>query len=50
MKKNYIAPAAALVNFAAEDTMLTVSIPFGGEQNGVEVGSNALDVAEDWED
>lgn len=49
MKKNYIAPEAALVNYAAE-TMLALSLPTGGEEkNDVVVGSNAR-YEEDWDD
>lgn len=48
MKKNYIAPEAALVNYAAE-TMLALSLPTGGEKDGVVIGSNAR-FEEDWED
>lgn len=48
MKKNYIAPEAALVNYAAE-TMLALSLPDGGDKNDVVIGSNAR-FEEDWED
>lgn len=48
MKKNYIAPEAALVNYAAE-TMLALSFVVT-DGNDETVGSNALDVEEDWED
>lgn len=52
MKKNYIAPEAALVNYAAE-TMLALSVPYGegdGIKNGVEVGSNKFGFDEEWDD
>lgn len=46
--KKYIAPEAAIVNLAAE-TMLAVSLPNGGEQNGVTIGSNVR-FEEEWEE
>lgn len=50
MKKNYIAPEAALVNYAAE-TMLALSLTIKqGGYDGEVAGSNALDFEEDWED
>lgn len=48
MKKTYIAPEAALVNFAAE-TMLALSPAFGGEKDGQEAGSNVR-FDEDWDE
>lgn len=48
MKKNYIAPEAALVSYAAE-TMLAVSLPVGGEKDGEVVGSNVR-FDEDWDE
>lgn len=50
MKKNYIAPEAALVNYAAE-TMLALSLEVKeGGFDGETAGSNARDFEEDWED
>lgn len=49
MKKNYIAPEAALVNYAAE-TMLALSLTIKEGYEGEVAGSNALDFEEDWED
>lgn len=48
MKKNYIAPEAALVNYAAE-TMLALSLPIETGTPGEVGGSNAR-FEEDWED
>lgn len=49
MKKNYIAPEAALVNYAAENMMaLSLEIKTGGD--GETAGSNKYDFEEDWED
>ena len=49
MKKNYIAPEAALVNYAAE-TMLALSIPVVDGFTGEVAGSNRFDFEEDWEE
>lgn len=46
--KKYIAPEAAIVNLAAE-TMLAVSLPNGGNKDGVIIGSNVR-YEEEWED
>lgn len=48
--KKYIAPEAAIVNLAAETTlMLTVSLPNGGPKDGVIIGSN-FRYEEEWEE
>lgn len=46
--KKYIAPEAAIVNLAAE-TVLAVSLPNGGIQDGKIVGSN-FRYEEEWEE
>lgn len=48
MKKNYIAPEAAIVNLAAE-TMLALSLEIVEGTEGEVGGSNAR-FEEDWED
>lgn len=47
--KKYIAPEAALVNYAAE-TMLALSVEVKDGFDGETAGSNALEFGEDWED
>lgn len=49
MKKNYIAPEAVLVNYAAE-TMLAISLDVKPGTTGEVAGSNHFDTDEDWED
>lgn len=48
MKKTYIAPEAALVNYAAE-TMLALSLPVKPGVEGETVDSNVR-YEEDWDD
>lgn len=50
MKKNYIAPEVALVNYAAENMILSLSLEIGSGGDGETAGSNVLDIEEGWED
>ena len=49
MKKLYIAPEAALVNYAAE-TMLALSLTIKEGCNGEVAGSNRFDFEEEWDE
>lgn len=49
MKKNYIAPEAALVNYAAE-TMLALSLPVTDGHDSEVAGSNRLGFDEEWDE
>lgn len=48
MKKNYIAPEAALVNYAAE-SMLALSLDIKEGTDGETIGSNVR-FEEDWDE